>query len=101
MNASSGIDRLISTGVSIRNFKTVDFVAANNGTILLPTTESAVEGGGYVLAPGASETFTFSGVIVLDNGHIAMTTMPEATYKVVLDGEYGTLSTINVTTGLI
>ncbi|MEM0086649.1 MAG: hypothetical protein QXU16_00005, partial [Candidatus Micrarchaeaceae archaeon] len=70
-----------------------------NGTLALPfNSDQMFEGNvGYVLSPGSQATFSFSGKIEYANGHLIITPIPGATYKVVLIGEEGAYATANVT----
>ncbi len=52
---------------------------------------------GYVLQPGASATFTFSGQILYGNGHIRATPVPGSKWRIVVAGDYGAAAYANVT----
>ncbi|MEM4065334.1 MAG: hypothetical protein QXV17_00480 [Candidatus Micrarchaeaceae archaeon] len=79
--------------------RVLNFIVESNGTLALPfNSDQMFEGNvGYVLAPGSQATFSFSGKIEYANGHVIITPIPGATYKVVLIGEEGAYATTNVT----
>ena len=52
---------------------------------------------GYVLQPGASATFTFSGQVLYGNGHIRITPVQGTTWKLVIAGDGDAEAATNVT----
>jgi hypothetical protein len=94
---------LLRMGLEMRQMEVLNFLVAQNGTLELPLTAptpmtaNSFEGPGYVLSPGASATFTFSGSIELGNGHLRFLFLPGDTYKVVVSGEKGAVAHTNVT----
>ncbi|MEM4071759.1 MAG: hypothetical protein QXL63_00220 [Candidatus Micrarchaeaceae archaeon] len=82
-----------------QHMRVLNFIVESNGTLALPfNSDQMFEGNvGYVLSPGSQATFSFSGKIEYANGHVIITPIPGATYKVVLIGEEGAYATTNVT----
>jgi len=100
------------------HFKVLNFIVESNGTLALPFAEpTAVEGPGYTLNAGQSETFTFDNVISYGgrasieaeagNSTFSATIAPHVivkpiigdSYKIVLSGEEGARASTNVTAG--
>ena len=98
-NASrnSDIHDLVDVGVSIESFRTTTFIVASNGTLALPESEQNFEGNGYVLAPGASHVFNFTGSILFGEGHISEVLVNGGNYRVVVKGEDGASVSANAT----
>ncbi|HUB92772.1 MAG TPA: DUF4382 domain-containing protein [Candidatus Saccharimonadales bacterium] len=86
---SPGMVNLVRLGVLIRNIKALGFVVGSNGQLSLPYGDNATYGSGYLLAPGASATFSFSGTASFDSGRIVISPVTGTGYKVVVGGDDG------------
>lgn len=92
-NESHRMGDLLNVGLQASQFRVLNFIVGSNSTLILPFSEQdmVAESKGYLLQPGASVTLTFSGPIVLGNGHIRMSL--HGGYKVVVQGEDGASAT--------
>lgn len=94
----SRIDTLATLGIEINNLKSVNFVVSDNGTLALPNSERSAEGiNGYVIAPGAQATFTYSGTMSAGNGRVLISFVPGSNYRVYVQGREGANARANVT----
>lgn len=76
----------------------LEFQIAGNGSLQLPFSEDQfLNDSGYVLKPGESHTFTFSGAISLANGKMQISLVPGANYSISVHGTMGAMATENVT----
>jgi len=92
------VNTLATLGIEINSLKSVNFAVSSNGTMLLPNSERSAEGeNGYVLAPGAQATFTYSGTMSAGNGHVLITFVPGSNYRVYVQGDKGANARANVT----
>jgi DNA-binding transcriptional ArsR family regulator len=91
---------LIQVGVDARNFGVINFAVTSNGTMILPLTEQAgIEAYsriGYVLTPGASATFSFSGPLIVDGGHIRISPVIGRGYTVSVMGNAGASASTHI-----
>lgn len=103
MNASfnSTLSDIVDVGVLARSMHVLNFEVSSNGTLILPQDmQMFKEGGvGYTIAPNATATFSFSGPVVLANGHLKISPISGDTYNVVVQGEEGARASTNVTAG--
>jgi hypothetical protein len=97
----------IGMGIDMEHFRVMDFFVSSNGTLLLPFVQgpsaedsvSGIEGEGYILKAHTSATLTFTGIISFANGNIKVVPIPGGSYRVVVIGEEGASSSVNVTAG--
>ena len=102
MKVSPMMGDLVRVGEMAKQFRTLNFIVTSNGTLILPfmgnqPTPMAYNGSGYVLQPGASETFTFSEQMVFANGHMRMTPVTGEKFRLIVGGEMGVFAETNVT----
>ncbi len=97
-DVSSRVKTFTTLGVEIKDLREVTFAVSSNGTLVLPRSDrSESSANGYTLAPGAEETFTFSGVMSAGSGHVLMNFVPGSNYSVYVQGEDGAHARANVT----
>ena len=72
------------------------FLIAANGTITLPYNIEAFNGIGYVLQPGQSHTFNFSGALIANGNSFTITPIVNSSYRLAIGGE-GAQASINIT----
>ena len=97
-NIKSRVSTLATLGIEINDLKAVNFAVSSNGTLIMPNSERSAEGeNGYVLAPGAQATFTYSGTLSAGNGHVLITFVPGSNYRVYVQGQEGANARANVT----
>ncbi len=84
-------------GMSQTEFRVMNFLAAANGTLMLPFTSEDVNGTGYNISAGASHTFTFNGVVSTGDGVITIVSIIGKQYKVTAGGDDGAYSSVNAT----
>ncbi len=78
-------------GVSLVNFKVLNFLIAQNGNLTLPRAYAEFENVGYTIQPGATATLQFNGAIVFgnENSAISAEVSPGRTYSIRVGGEEG------------
>lgn len=97
----------IGMGIDMEHFRVMDFFVSSNGTLMLPFVQgpsaedsiSGIEGEGYILKAHTSATLTFTGIISFANGNIKVVPVPGDNYKIVVIGEEGASSSVNITAG--
>ena len=90
LGVSGGISNLTSVGLQLNSLRTISFLIASNGTLLLPSSISDMHSeAGYALAPGASATFSFTGSMAVGHGHILLDFVPGSGYGLYVQGEQG------------
>jgi hypothetical protein len=94
----SRVSTLTTLGLEINALRSVNFAVSSNGTLILPNSERSAEGeNGYVLAPGAQATFTYSGTMSAGNNHVLINFVPGSNYRVYVQGQEGADARANVT----
>ncbi len=78
-------------------FRTVNFLVAQNGSLLLPSLESDFSGEGYTLAAGQLVTLTFTNAILLGDGQVLVKFVSGSNYKIVVQGEEDARAALDVT----
>jgi hypothetical protein len=97
-NIKTRVSTLATLGIEINDLRSVNFAVSGNGTLILPNSERSAEGeNGYVLAPGAQATFTYSGTMSAGNGHVLINFVPGSNYRVYIQGQEGANARANVT----
>ncbi len=94
----------LSVGIVSQSLKVLNFLIADNGTLVLPRTRIGVDNilqqnnglGGYNLNSGSSTTFTFNGPISYGFGHVTIESVAGDTYRLVVSGEEGARATANL-----
>lgn len=92
-----GLQDAIDVGLQAQHIKALTFAVSSNGTLVLPFSRQEFEGNGYTMAPNSTATFSFTGPVVLGNGHIRLEPVVNDTYSVVVQGEDGARASVNVT----
>ena len=87
-------------GINMVYLHQIMFFISQNGSMILPQNNSALymlNNSGYSIAPGATATITFNGVISCGNGKIFGTLLNGSTYNLIILGNNGSFSHSNVT----
>jgi len=87
-------------GINTAFLNQLTFFISSNGTLVLPQDANVMAdfmGSGYVLAPGATETLTFSGSISYGNGNIVDLLTSGGNYSMVVITDQGIPIRSNVT----
>ncbi len=121
--AQTRLKTLVRVGEDVRMFRVLNFLIASNGTLVLPFENKGCsctglrcpaipasgnipcivgglgenKGFGYVLQPGASATFTFSGQLIFGGGRIRITPVQGSRWTLAVAGEEGAEASTNVT----
>ena len=92
--------RLTNISSTISNqqmhLKMVSLLVAANGTIIIPAQVEDAGENGYLIPPGQSHTFTFTGS-VSGNDNVITSLLVGKVYKVVVSGEEGAEASLNLT----
>ncbi len=83
-------------GLAQAEFRTVNFLVNQNGTLTLPSLESNFENANYNLSSGQSVTLTFSNPILLGENNVLVKFVTNSTYRLVVQGNQGARATVNV-----
>jgi hypothetical protein len=75
----------------------VHFLVQGNGSLFLPTSEAEFEHAGYFLAPLSTESFSFSGKLILGESSLSIVLTAGKVYTLVVLGENGAKASYNVT----
>ncbi len=93
------IDRKME--IEHEHFRVLNFLIAKNGSLVLPFSQfsvmNAYYGGGYVLGAGNTITLSFNGEMTLGNSDVVLTFENGQTYRLVVGGEHGAHTSINIT----
>lgn len=68
-------------------FEMVGFIVQSNGSMDLERSPLQEYNSGYILAPGGSARFSFSGNMVLGNGGMTIRFVPDSQYRVLVIGQ--------------
>lgn len=107
-NVPGRLGQLVDIGAKVRLFRVLNFIVAQNGTLVLPRLSGGIgvtpmvcdictNSTGYVLAPGASVSLTFSGEILYANGEMKIVPTAGSKWQLVVSGEEGAHAQANVT----
>ena len=84
------------TGLNIEALRAVAFVISSNGTLSVPSGETDFEGSGVTVAPGASMTLSFNGIIMNNGGFFQVAPKVGATYSIDVIGEENAAASVTV-----
>lgn len=84
-------------GLSQVQFRTINFLISQNGSLLLPSLGGDLEGEGYTLAAGQTLTLTFDSKILLGENNVLVRLINNSQYRLVVQGEDGARASVNVT----
>ncbi len=95
--ANARESEIADVGLKIRAFNVMNFVIAPGGNLTLVSDGAEAENSGYSIAPGASETFTFSGTLAYNTDTLQAKPVVGEQYTVVARGQEGANAVTNVT----
>ncbi len=91
LNATETSDLNIEehVGINVVNYRTLNFVISQNGTLILPNDYNEFETVGYTLNPNSTVTLSFNGIVSYGNGAIIANISPGNNYSIRVSGEQG------------
>lgn len=103
INGTPGFNRTlgdeVAVGISAEKMRALNFIITANGALVLPFSSGELESNGFTIAPNATATFTYSGPIILGNGHLSLAPVAGDTYGINVQGEEDASAYANVTAG--
>lgn len=84
--------------VTTRNLNSLDLLVESNGSLIVSSSENGAVHSGFILGPGQSATFTFSGQLLLYDNSILLTPLNGSSYNLVIEGDNGLSIGARVTT---
>ncbi len=98
-SSADALNGTVMVGIQASSMRVLTFIAASNGTLVLPFSEHDFEGNGFEIAPNSTATLSFNGTIELANGHIELNPIVNQIYGLTVQGEEGAVGSTNVTAG--
>ncbi len=77
--------------------RVINFFVSQNGSLYLPFNDNNEQEPGFLLNPGKSVTFTFSGEIFAGESHVLVSLLKGSSYIIVVQGEDGARASVNTT----